>query len=183
MMTGQENKKKTISPISHAVYISFFSTLIIVFSLFQCTDISVMGVRPDITFALICAIGFIAGEGYGSICGLCAGLLIMYLGSSGVSFSPVMYTLCGYFCGVLPKFILRKNFPSYLVYATMMGGVHVIFTIVYYFLMSQSFEIWIVILQKIIPDFLMTAVCMIPMYFLILGIYTLFKGKGKERAR
>ena len=180
-MTGQGNKKKTLSPISHAVYIVCFSLFASVCVFLQCADISVIGVRPDITFALICAIGFVLGEAYGSIFGLCAGLLIMYLGSSGISFSPVMYTLCGYFCGVLPKFIFRRNFLSYLIYSAIMGGVHVIFTVIYYFLVSQSFEIWLVIARKIIPDFLITSVCMIPMYFLIFGIYTLFKGKDKER--
>lgn len=180
-MTGQGNKKKSVSPISNSIYIICFSILVLICVFLQCTDISVLGIKPDITFALVCAIGFILGEAYGAVFGLCSGLLIMYLGSSGISFSPVLYTLCGYFCGVLPKFIFRRNFLSYLIYTAIMGGAHVIFTVIYYFLVSQSFEIWLVIIQKIIPDFLITSVCMIPTYFLIFGIYTLFKGKDKER--
>ena len=181
-MTVRESKKGKISPISHAIYIVLFSFLVIASTLVQCSDISIFGIKPDITFALICAIGFVLGEGYGAIFGLCAGLLVMYLGSSGISLSPVMFTLCGYFCGALPKILLRRNFLSYTVYTAMMGGIHVIFTLLYYFLMSQSYEIWLVIAQKIIPDFLTTAVCMNLVYFLILGIYTLFKGKDRERA-
>ena len=174
-------KNKTLSPISHAIYIVLFGVLVVASALLQCSEITVLGIRPDITFALTCAIGFILGELYGAVFGLCAGLLVMYLGTSGISFSPVMFTLCGYLCGALPKILLRRNFLSYTVYTAIMGGIHVIFTLLYYFLMSQSYEIWLVIAQKIIPDFLTTAVCMLFTYFLILSIYTLFKGKDKER--
>ena len=179
------DRKDKLSILSH-IAISIASVIILfVAVILQCADIRIMGRIPDFTFALVCAIGFVARERYGAIFGLLGGVLVMALGGSGISLAPVCFTLCAYLSGVLPNIILRRNFLSYLIFCAMLGGIHTFFSLVYYVMISESSEIWNVIGRMMIPDFITTVICMIPAYFAVLGIYTLFKGKtqGKGRGR
>ena len=180
-MAEMDNRKKDISVLSHALYITFFTLLTVICAILQCSNIVLFGVLPDVTFGVICAIGFVAKERYGGIFGLLGGVLIMSLGTSGISLAPILFTFCGYLCGALPNIILRRNFLSYLVFTVMMGAIHIFFTLIHYIMVSQSFEIWGVIGRHMIPELFSCTVCMIPAYFTVLGIYTLFKGKDNRR--
>ena len=179
-MTVNERNKREISPISHVIYILIFSIFLVVAAIFQCADIRLIGVVPDFTFALICAIGFILGERYGAIFGISGGVLIWALGTGGVSFSPILYTLCGYLCGALPRVILRRNFLSYLVHTAMMGGIHLLFTFLYFILLSSSYEIWQAFGKLILPEFILCVIFMIASYGAVKLIFTIFKGKKKD---
>ena len=116
-MEGIDNRKKEISLLGHILNSVFFTALILLCAILQCSGIKLFGVLPDITFGMVCAIGFVAKEKYGGIFGLCGGVLIMSLGSSGISLAPILFTFCGYLCGVLPKIVLRRNFYSYLIFS------------------------------------------------------------------
>ncbi len=175
------DKRKRMSPVTHLMYIVFFGAVIFFASLMQCSSLTVFGITPDITFSLVCAIGFIVGEKYGGIFGLFGGLLITALGSGEISFSPILYTVCGYLCGVLPNLILRRNFLSYLVYTPIMGAVHIFFSVMYLFLLSKSYEIWSVIGKRILPELFSCMILMIAAYGVIFLIYKLFKGKRNNK--
>ena len=179
-MTVGERKSGKITPISHAIYIFFLGIILVFAAVFQCSGITVLGVVPDLCFALVCAIGFILGEKYGSIFGLLGGVLIWALGSGGISLSPILFALCGYMCGVLPQVILRRNFLSYLVFTAMMGGIHLIFTLIYFIMLSESYEIWSAFGGVIIPEFILCVILMIALYGAVRLIYTLFKVKKKD---
>jgi rod shape-determining protein MreD len=179
-MTVNERKKGKITPISHALYILILGFMLIISALLQCADITFFGAVPDFCFALVCAIGFILGEKYGAIFGLSGGVLIWALGSGGISLSVILFALCGYLCGALPEIILRRNFLSYLVYTAMMGGIHLLFTLIYFMMLSESYEIWVAFGKLIIPEFILCVIFMIVAYGGVRLIYTLFKGKKKD---
>ncbi len=179
-MADNVMKNKEVSLLSHLVYAVFFSVLMIISVILQCSEITFFGVIPDITFTLVCAIGFIAGEKYGGIFGLSAGVLIMMLGGSGISLSPIMYTLCGYLCGALPNLILRRNFLSYIVYTAMMGAIHILFSLIYLIMLSESFQIWKTMGKQVVPEFLSCVIFMVMAYGMIFVIYGLFRGKKKK---
>ena len=176
-MTVNERKGGKIAPLSHALYILFFSVFMIFAAVFQCADVSFFGAKPDFCFALVCAIGFILGERYGAIYGLSGGVLIWALGSGGVSLSPILFALCGYLCGALPRVMLRRNFLSYLVYTVMMGAIHLLFTLIYIVMLSESYDIWGAFAGQIIPEFISCVTFMTVAYGTVKLIYTLFKGK------
>ncbi len=179
-MSENERKKGEISPLSHALYIIFFTVLLLFGAVLQCSGISFFGVIPDIAFSIICAIGFIAGERYGAIFGLCGGVLISALGSSGISLSPILFTLCGYLCGALPGVMLRRNYLSYLVYTPIMGSIHIFFTLIYYIMLSESYDILSVFGRRIIPELFSCIILMAVAYGAIKLIYRSFKGKKKD---
>ncbi len=179
-MTESKRKDKELSFVSHALYILFFSLFLAFAAIFQCADISFFGVTPDFCFALICAIGFIAGERYGAIFGLSGGVLIWALGSGGISLSPILYAFCGYLCGALPRVILRRNFLSYLVYTAIMGAIHLLFTLIYLIMLSESYGIFGVFSKSVIPELFSCIILMIAAYGAVRLTYTLFKGKKKD---
>jgi len=179
-MTVSERKKGKIAPRTHALYILCFGIMLIFAAAFQCADIKIFGTVPNFCFSLVCAIGFIAGERYGAIFGLSGGMLIWAIGSGGISLAPILYSLCGYLCGALPNVILRRNFLSYLVYTAMMGGIHLLFTLIYFIMLSGSYEIWQAFARMIIPEFVLCVIFMTVSFGAVKLIYTLFKGKKKD---
>ena len=176
-MTVNERKGGKTAPLSHVLYILFFSIFMLFAAVFQCADISFFDTKPDFCFALVCAIGFILGERYGAIFGLSGGVLIWALGSGGVSLSPILFALCGYLSGALPGVILRRNFLSYLVHTLIMGGIHLLFTLIYIIMLSNSYEIWGAFAGSAIPEFILCVIFMTVAYGAVKLIYTLFKGK------
>ena len=174
---ADNDRKEKLSPISHIAISFIFTLLIVIAVILQCANINMLGRIPDFAFAVVCAIGFVSREKYGAIFGIVGGILVSSLGGIGISLAPISFMLCGYMAGVLPDIVLRRNFLSYLVYCAILGGIHTLFSLIYYVMLSESSEIWSVIGKMIIPDFITTVICMIPAYFAVLGIYTLLKGK------
>ena len=163
-----------------ALYSVFFLALIFICSILQTTCLSAFGKTPALTLALVCAIGFIAGEKMGAVFGIAGGIIVDILGSTGFSFSPVIYMLCGYFCGALVGWFLSQNFPSFIVYGAIAGVLRELFTFAYYVLLSREFSLLDVLAKVIVPEYLAYLICILPAYFAVLAIFSLFKGKDKR---
>lgn len=179
----ENSEKGRKKPLKTVIYILFFSTILFCSAIAQTTFLEFFGKSADLTLALVCAIGFIAGERMGSILGLVSGILISYLGGSGLSFAPIIYVICGYFCGAAVGWFLSRNLPSFLLYSLLAGVVKEIFTVIYFGLFSSSFDIWQIFIKITVQEYLAFIVCVIPAYGIILGIFTLFKGKDEREKR
>jgi rod shape-determining protein MreD len=147
------------------------------------TCLSFFGSVPALTFALVCGVGFIFGEKAGAVCGVLSGILIDLMGSTGFSFSPIVFMLCGYCCGAFVGWFLSKNLPSFLIYAALAGVFKEIFTFVYFGLFSTDISLWKIFINVVIPEYFAYLICVLPAYGAVLGIYCLFKGKDKKRKR
>ena len=169
-----------ISLFKITAYSICLSILIFVSAILQTTCLSFFGKVPALTFALICAIGFVFGEKSGGISGILAGILTDILGSSGFSFSPIVFMLCGYSCGAFVGWFLSKNLPSFMIYALIAGVFKEIFTFVYFGLFSATFSLLNVFTSVVIPEFSAYLICVLPAYGAVFGIYRLFKGKDKK---
>lgn len=179
---GQNEGAEKLKVWQIAVYSVLFLALIFICSILQTTCLSVLGMTPALTLALVCAIGFIAGEKMGAIFGIAGGIIVDILGSTGFTFSPVIYMLCGYFCGTLVGWFLSQNLPSFLVYGAIAGVFRELFTFLYFILFSREFSLLDIFVKVAIPEYLAYLICILPAYFAVLAIFSLFKGKDK-RAR
>ena len=74
------------------------------------------GIVPDLVLCAVVAVAMAEDERVAGICGVAAGFFIDAVGAVGISISPLLYGICGYLTGVLVRFFLRRNFPSYLIY-------------------------------------------------------------------
>ena len=165
------------------IYSAVFSVVIFCLTVLQTTCLSLIGVTPALTFAVICAIGFIFGKKAGAVAGIYAGALMAIIGGIGASLSPILYTFCGYMCGALVGWFLSKNLPSFIIYSVIAGVLLEISTVIYYGLFSESFSLWQLIIKLLIPEYFAFLLCVIPAYALVFGIYTLFKVKDKRKRR
>lgn len=179
--SGHENKE--LKPLKIAIYVFIFGFILFMSSVFQTTCLTFFGRSPALTLAFVCAIGFILGDKAGAVSGLFGGVAVSYLGDIGFSFAPIVYVLCGYFCGALVGWFLSKNLPSFLLYGAIAGIVREIFTIIYYGLFSSEFDLWKILTTTVFPEYLAYILCVIPAYGIISVIFTLFKGKEKREKR
>ena len=178
-----DNGKNRKKPLRIVIYSLFFSAILFCSAIMQTTFFEIFGKSADLALAFVCAIGFVAGEKMGAVFGLFSGVMISYLGGSGLSFAPVIYVICGYFCGALVGWFLSQNFPSFILYSLIAGVVKEIFTVIYFGLFSSRFNLWQIFIKITVPEFFAYLVCVIPAYGIILGIFTLFKGKDEREKR
>ena len=174
------NKDAERKPWQTAAYSLSFAILLFISAIIQTTCLSFFGKAPALTLAIVCAIGFIMGEKYGAVWGIVGGVITDFLVSSGFSLSPVLFMICGYFCGALVGWFLSKNIPSFLVYAAISGIIREIFTLIYYIIFSNGFSPFKVFTGTVLPEYLAYLLCVFPAYFAVLVIFSLFKGKDKR---
>ena len=162
-----------------------FTVFAFALTVLQTANIRFFGQVPDILLALVCAVAFIYGGGAGAMLGLLCGVLAVTLGGSGFTLAPVTYVLCGYLCGALVNKVLSSNFVSFIAFGAAAGLIKEVFTLIYFGLISNEFDLILLIKNVIIGEYFAYLVCVIPAYFAIFAIYLLFKGKdeGSRRVR
>ncbi len=174
---GRASRREGMKPWRIVVYSLCFAVLIFTCAVLQTTCLSFLGKAPALTFALVCAIGFIMGDKAGAIWGILGGIAADIIGGAGFSFSPVVYMLCGYCCGAFVGWFLSKNLPSFIAYALISGVFKEIFTFAYFGLFSKEFSPVGILLKVVLPEYLAYILCILPAYFAVLAIFSLFKGK------
>jgi hypothetical protein len=172
--------KSRVKPWRVAVYSVIYLTLIFILAILQSSGICLFGNTPDMLLALVCAIGFISGAGYGAIFGLISAVIISLISGAGFTLVPITYVLCGYFCGALINKFLSPNFVSFLIFGALCGVVREIFTLIHFGLVSDEFNFTGLIKNVVIGEYFAYFLCLIPAYFTVLGIYLLFKGKDDK---
>lgn len=177
MGTDNERSADAVGIKSKIAYCICISVLLLVSCFVQVMGAEILSVSPPIAFALICAVGFVLGERFGAVFGIIAGVTVTYLGSFGFSFAPLTYMLCGYLCGALRGWILSFNFLSFLIYGAAAGGIYEIFSAINFIMISSSFDPLTFIVRIGVREYIAYICCIIPMYFAVLGIFKLFKGK------
>ena len=163
-----------------AVYSVIFLVFIFILAIFQTSPLKFFGQSPDMLLALVCAIGFVFGRGYGAIFGLIAGITASLLGATGFSLTPILYVICGFLCGELISRFLSPNLVSFMVFGIVAGILREIFTLIHFGLISENISLWQLINNVIIGEYLAYLVCLIPAYFTIFTVHLLFKGKDDK---
>lgn len=172
--------KERVKPWKVAVYSAIYLILTFILAIFQTSSIEFFSNTPDALLALVCAIGFISGKGYGAIFGLIAGITVEILGGAGFSLTPILYVLCGYLCGELISRFLSPNFLSFIIFGIVAGILREIFTLIHFGLISEEFGLWKLIKDVVIGEYFAYLLCLIPAYFTVLLVHLLFKGKDDK---
>lgn len=159
-----------------------FFPLLILCALLQVSFINISGKVPAIVLCLVCAIGFVCGEVLGGICGIIGGTVLDIIGSEGISLSPLLFMLAGFFCGYLIKYILRKNFVSFIIYSLCVGAAHACITLGYFALKASSFDLTEIFTGTLLPEFIMFILLSPVFYFLCTGISRLIDRIRKGRS-
>jgi MFS family permease len=164
-------------------YILIFTVLLFLSAILQTTCLSFFGSVPMLTLALCCAIGFLCGEKLGAIMGILGGVLTDALGGAGAYFSPILFLLCGYFCGALVGWFLSENLPSFLIYSLFAGVLRLFFTFILCGLYSEKFDIAFIFTKILIPEFFGYLICVIPAYGVVIAVRAMVDGKSSRKGR
>ena len=128
---------------------------------------------PALGLLFSMAVGFLYGEREGGITGMMAGWLTDAVSVDaavyGMMVLPILYFLCGYMSGTVGRRRLAHNLPSFLVFATVGGGIKCLFSIGQAYLSAGALPPPSWILGGILPSLILTVIFSAPLYLIVRG--------------
>jgi cell shape-determining protein MreD len=88
------------------------------------------------------------------------------LGGTGIMLMPVLYMLAGYVFGIVTRFFLNRNFLSWIVYMLIAALARAVWSLLHLAATETGFNFVSVFSRIITPEFLMTVLFSLPMYFI-----------------
>ncbi|MBO5702562.1 MAG: hypothetical protein J6S71_08990 [Clostridia bacterium] len=123
---------------------------------------------PDLLLISVIGLAIFDGERSGAIAGICAGVLAEAFGSGAyMMFFPLFYMLCGYFFGVVSRIFLNRNFASWLLYMLIGAGLRGLLSVIHSMFSEVDVNLFLIFTEIVIPEYFLTLLCSVPMYFLI----------------
>ena len=146
-----------------------FSPVIFLLAVAQCSffaSLNFLPAVPDLMIGTVVAVAMLDSQRSAAVCGIGAGFVLDAIGSSGFSFSPVFYMLCGIFCAILAKKML-PSFLSWTVQLAVFSAVKTAFTLANILYISTEVSFTSVLLTRLLPEFLCTFIICLPIFFII----------------
>lgn len=147
----------------------------------QCSffnELSFLSATPNIILGAVAAVSLLDSQRSAAVCGIAAGFMIDALGGTGISISPIALLCVALLCSeiarkILPTFI---SWVILLVPASLVGSV---FTMANIFLLVGRFQISSVFKSILLPEFILTVIFSIPLFFIIKLCVRLADAKNK----
>ena len=121
---------------------------------------------PDLMLGLVVAVAMLDSQHSATVCGIGAGFVIDSIGSTGISFSPLFYMLCGAFCALLAKKML-PSFLSWVVELAIFSAVKGIYTLAGVYYSWSGAPIATVLLRTVLPEMICTFIVCLPIFFVV----------------
>lgn len=151
--------------------ILLFSLLIFMSGSLQSSFFAASGLvsaSPDLLLISVIGLAVYDGERSGAVAGICAGVLAeSFGGGAHILFFPLFYMLCGYFFGVVSRVFLNRNFISWLLYILIGTTLRSALSVVHSMLTETDINLYLIFKDIVIPEYFITLLCSIPMYFLV----------------
>lgn len=147
----------------------------------QCSffnELSFLSATPNIILGAVAAVSLIDSQRSAAVCGIAAGFLIDALGGTGISLSPIALLCVALLCSEIAKKIL-PTFISWviiLIPASLTGS---IFTLANIFLLVGKFQLSAVFKTILLPEFILTVIFSVPLFFIIKLCVRLADAKNK----
>ena len=151
--------------------ILLFSALIFLSGSLQSSFFTASGLvpaSPDLLLIAVIGLAVYDGERSGAVSGICAGVLAeAFGGGAHILFFPLFYMLCGYFFGVVSRVFLNRNFISWMLYILIGTALRSALSVVHSMLTETDVNLYLIFKDIVIPEYFITLICSIPMYFLV----------------
>ena len=82
-------------------------------------------------------------------------------------FFPLFYMFCGYFFGVVSRVFLNRNFISWMLYILIGTALRAGLSVIHAMLSETDINLYLIVTEIVIPEYFLTLLCSIPMYFLV----------------
>lgn len=146
-----------------------YGIMLMLLSLLQTSFFPVISEKlaPDLVMAAVVAVSFFEGEKTAGICGLAGGFMIYAMTGCAVPFEMLFYTLTGYLCGVLIRYLLKRNFVSYMVFLTASYAVKALFMLLSARVNSLNISFVRLMTDEWLAGLLPTLALAVPLYLII----------------
>ncbi|MBQ2733434.1 MAG: rod shape-determining protein MreD [Clostridia bacterium] len=146
-----------------------YGILFFLISMLETVTIPLAGAKtvPDLVLCAVVAVGMAEDERTAGVCGVAAGFFIDALGAVGLCISPLLYGACGYLTGVLVRFLLRRNLPSYLIYVLCAAAARSVITLMMVYVFGDTVPLYYAFADILIPEFILTVLCSPVLYLII----------------
>ena len=121
---------------------------------------------PDLMIGFVVAVAMLDSQPSAAICGIGAGFIIDAIGTTGLSFAPLFYMLCGVFCAFLSKKML-PSFLSWVVELAVFSVIKALFTLANIFYTFSGVAFVSVLINTLIPEMICTFVVCLPVFFVV----------------
>lgn len=125
---------------------------------------ALFGAVPDLILALVLVTARETDEKFGGTVGLLAGSLAFILGDVGAALWILFYAALGFLAGVLSKYVLGKNYPSYLVFASAACLLKMTYSLLLCALLSADAQPLRALLESFLPEAILTFVAAALLY-------------------
>lgn len=125
---------------------------------------------PNLMLITVLSTGFLFGKAYGLLTGVICGMLLDIIGSGIPGFYTLIFSLLGYGDGVLSEHMDSELIPVLYVLLLLNELLYHVYVFVFAFLVRRSYALWPYIKQVLIPEVLLTMVCFLLVYGLLIYI-------------
>lgn len=146
-----------------------FAPAIFLLAVTQCSFFSslyFLPATPDLILGFVVAVAMLDSQHSAAVCGIGAGFVIDAIGTTGISFSPLFYMLCGVFCAILSTKML-PSFLSWVVELSVFTVVKAFFTIFNVYIANSNAPFGRVLLNTVLPEMLCTLIICLPIFFVV----------------
>ena len=147
----------------------------------QCSffnELSFLSATPNIILGAVAAVSLLDSQRSAAVCGIAAGFMIDALGGTGISISPIALLCVALLCSEIAKKIL-PTFVSWVILLVPASLVGSVFTMANIFLLVGRFQISSVFKSILLPEFILTVIFSIPLFFIIKLCVRLADAKNK----
>ena len=146
-----------------------FSPVIFLLAVAQCSffaQLKILPAVPDLMIGVVVAIAMLDSQKAAVVCGISAGFVIDAIGTSGLSFSPLFYMLCGALCGLIAKKML-PSFLSWAVNLTVFSILSSVFTLLNLIARIDDLSLLEAFLRVLLPEMICTYIVCLPIFFIV----------------
>lgn len=161
--------------------IIIYGIMFFILGVAQCSffnELSFLSAVPNIVLGGVAAIALFDSQRAAVICGISAGAMIDALGGSGISISPVALLCVALLCSEIAKKMLPSLISWILILlpAALVGS---LFTVANIIISVKSFGFVAVLKSILLPEFILTIIFSIPLFFIVKLCSRLADAKNK----
>ncbi len=149
--------------------IAIYGLLTLVLSAVQCAFfpmLSICSSTPDLILAMLIAIALLDSSAAAAVCAVASGFFIDAIGGGAIALTPLIYVLIVLFISLFSGKVL-KSLPAYILLMLPTLLCRAAATYFYIFAAQRSLLGAWVLTDILLPELIWTALCSIPIYFLL----------------
>ncbi|MCR5430363.1 MAG: rod shape-determining protein MreD [Eubacterium sp.] len=115
---------------------------------------------PNLMLIVVCIFGFMRGSNYGSVIGLCCGLLVDFSYGDIIGLYAFLYMICGFFSGTLKRLFYSENVLMPLVLVFTNDFIYNLAVYIFRFLLRNKQDFPYYFWNRIFPEMIITTFIM-----------------------